>query len=370
MSCSVSRSALAAAVAMALFGANAVRAEQSVVEDSPESADATPGKRAAPWVSEAVNVTAKGTAADWPSALATDVLTWQDAIGAPSDFQDLITRVPGIGATGQNGIFETFSIRGSGGNGILVLVGGMPVTAQRRAGVPVSFVEPSLLGEINVTRGPAVVHFGPGALGGAISIEPRWFDAATIAAGYANSGNEANLMGGFGTDTFSIAAARHQAGDSEAANGTPLNTSFQRESGSLQYRTQFADYTLDALLLPSRTTNIGKSNSRFPTRDTTYPKDEHTVARLRLRRDNGFQASVHSHDQSLITYNQRPGSPDTYASVESTDVGVTVQQTFVVGDFSNDIGVEFLGRRGVTGFDADQLDRFIIDERVEHPRRV
>ena len=111
-----------------------------------------------------VKVTAKGTAADVPSALATEVITWQDAIGSPSDFQDLVTRVPGVGATGQNGIFETFSIRGSAGNGILVVVGGMPVTAQRRAGVPVAFVEPSLLGEINVTRGPAVVHFGPGAL--------------------------------------------------------------------------------------------------------------------------------------------------------------------------------------------------------------
>ena len=230
---------------------------------------------------------------------------------APADFQDLITRVPGVGATGQNGIFETFSIRGSGGNGILILVGGMPVTAQRRAGVPASFVEPSLLGEINVTRGPAAVHFGPGALGGAIAIEPRWFDGGAASAGYAHSGDEITLMGGFGGESFSVAAARHAAADSQAANGTPLNTSFERDSASLQYRTQLGDYALDALLLPSRTQDIGKSNSRYPARDTTYPKDEHTLARLRLRHDSGFEARVHGHDQSLLTFNQRPGAPDT-----------------------------------------------------------
>ena len=299
-----------------------------------------------------VKVTAKGTAADVPSALATEVITWQDAIGSPSDFQDLVTRVPGVGATGQNGIFETFSIRGSAGNGILVVVGGMPVTAQRRAGVPVAFVEPSLLGEINVTRGPAVVHFGPGALGGAISIEPRWFTDPTFSGGYVDSGDEATLMGGFGTETFSVGAARNQANDSAASNGTPLNTSFERDSASLQFRTRINDLAVDALLLPSRTTDIGKSNSRYPARDTTYPEDEHTLARLRVRHDNGFEASVHAHDQSLLTYNQRPGSPDTYAFVESTDIGSTVQRTFDTGNFSNDIGVEFLGRRNVNGYDA------------------
>ena len=163
----------------------------------------------APWQADAIRVTARGTANDWPSALATDVVTYADAIAAPSDFQDLITRGPGVGATGQNGIFETFSIRGSGANSILILVGGMPITAQRRAGVPVAFVEPALLGDINVTRGPAVVHFGAGALGGAISIEPRWFESPFVQAGYASSGNEATLTAGMGSESFSVAASRH-----------------------------------------------------------------------------------------------------------------------------------------------------------------
>jgi iron complex outermembrane receptor protein len=344
------RSLLAAALAVAILApAAAVAAETTPSTDATEGTEPDADQT---WTSDAVNVTARGTAADVPSALATDIVTWQDSVAAPSDFQDLITRMPGIGSTGQNGLFETFSIRGSGGSGILVVVGGMPVTAQRRAGVPVAFVEPSLLGEINVTRGPATVHFGPGALGGAISIEPRWFDGSTVSGGYASSGDEATLMGGFGGESFSVGAARHQANDAQAANGTPLNTSHERDSASLQYRTRLGDFEFDGLLLPSRTDNIGKSNSRFPVRDTTYPDDDHTLGRVRLRHDNGFEISTYGHDQSLLTYNQRPGTPDTYAYIESLDLGATAQQVFTVDEFTYNIGMEFLGRRDVNGFDA------------------
>ena len=354
MSYTFPRRALCAALSVAACAATPALASDAVLDDAStaEADDRAVHSNPAPWLGESVKVSAKGTAADWPSTLATEVLTWQSAVAAPSDFQDLISRVPGIGATGQNGIFETFSIRGSGGNEILILVGGMPVTAQRRAGVPVAFVEPSLLGDLSVTRGPAVVHFGPGALGGAISVEPRWFDAAIFSAGYASSGDEMTLMGGIGSESFSIGAARHQADDSEAPDGTPLNTSFERESATLQYRTRFGAFDLDALLMPSRTENIGKSNIRYPTRDTTYPEDSHTLGRLRLRHDNGFEASVHAHDQYLGTWNRRPDRADTFAAIESTDIGGTVQQSFQTGALNNNIGVEYFGRRHVTGYDA------------------
>ncbi|MFB9069581.1 TonB-dependent receptor plug domain-containing protein [Pseudofulvimonas gallinarii] len=107
-----------------------------------------------------VEVVAQGTVSDVPDTLSTDQISWRESPGAQVDVQDLLVRIPGVGATGQNGAFETFSIRGSTANGILVLFDGMPITAQRRAGVPISFVEPALLGAMSVTRGPATVHFG------------------------------------------------------------------------------------------------------------------------------------------------------------------------------------------------------------------
>lgn len=362
MTSALRRSTLAAATSTAILfslpslGQEALDNEQEASNEEKKEAYLQKAKdplmQDTPWTTDAIRVTARGTANDWPSALATDVVTYENAIAAPADFQDLVTRIPGIGVTGQNGIFETFSIRGSGANGILILLGGMPLTAQRRAGIPVAFVEPILLGDINATRGPAVVHFGAGALGGAISIEPRWFDTTVANAGYASSGDETLIAGATGSESFSVAAARHQAGDSKAPNGIPLNTSYTRESATLQYRTQVGSFDLDALLLPSRTENIGKSNIRYPVRDTTYPEDSHTLGRIRVRNDSGFEAAVHGHQQYLGTYNQRPNTEDTFAAVSSTDFGATVQQTFTSGNFTNNIGLEYLGRRNVDAYDA------------------
>jgi iron complex outermembrane receptor protein len=336
---------------MAPFAAGSTLAEDARADERESDEISESGTRRT-WTGEVVRVTAKGTAADVPDALAVEVVDWQQALAAPEDFQDLVTRLPGVGATGQNGIFETFSIRGSGANGILILVGGIPITAQRRAGVPVSFVEPSLIGDVAVTLGPAVAHYGPGALGGAVSIEPRWFDAPFATAGYATAGNEALLSAGLGAQAYSIAATRHRAGDSEAANGTPLNTSYERESAILQYRGNADAFDLDAFLLPSRTANIGKSNSRYPARDSTYPEDEHTLGRVRLRHASGFEASVFAHDQYLGTWNRRPGSPDTFAGVGSTDYGATVQHTFETDALDANIGFEYFGRRNVDAYDA------------------
>jgi iron complex outermembrane receptor protein len=337
------RSALATAITLALGATPAAfAADAAATDDTVEDAHRT----------EQIVVSAKGTAADTPDALATEVVHVDDAVAHPSDVQDLITRVPGVGATGQNGIFETFSIRGSGANNVGILYAGMPLTAQRRAGVPVSFVEPSLLGEVAVTRGPAVVHYGPGALGGAVSVEPRWFSTPYASASVMSGGDEYVLAGGFGSDNVLDRRGATQRQRHPAADGTPLNTRFDRASAVVQYRTRIDDLELDAMLSPSRTEDIGKSNSRFPARDTIYPHDVHTVGRVRIRHANGFEASVQGHDQSLRTWNRRPGFADTFADVRSLDLGATVQQTIDAGDVVHNVGVEFLGRRNVDAFDA------------------
>jgi iron complex outermembrane receptor protein len=352
----IKRGVLTAAVGIAPFAADSVCAEGAALSDERERDEISEveGETRRAWTGEVVRVTAKGTAADAPDALAVEYIDFDHAVAAPEDFQDLVTRLPGVGATGQNGLFETFSIRGSGANGILILVGGIPVTAQRRAGVPVAFVEPLLLGDVAVTLGPAVVHYGAGALGGAVSIEPRWFDAPFASVGHATGGDEKLVAAGIGGESYSLAAARHQAGDSEAANGTPLNTSYQRESALLQYRASAGAFDIDAFLLPSRSENIGKSNSRYPVRDSTYPEDSHTLGRVRVRHPGGFEATVFAHDQYLGTWNRRPGSPDTFAGVASSDYGATLQQTFESGAIDANIGFEYLARRNVDAYDASR----------------
>lgn len=333
----------------ALLAASTVRADGDADEDAskPSSPPEAPTTRLGP-----VEVTARGTAVDWPNALATSTLDYGEAVAAPVDVQDWVLRTPGVTATGQNGLFETFSIRGNGGNAVLTLVGGMPITAQRRAGVPLSFVDPLLLGDVSVTRGPAVTHYGPGALGGAVSVEPRWFEGPTLAVRVASGGDERLLMAATGDEGLSLAVARHEAGNAEAPDGTPLNTAYQRDAAVLQARSRIGELDIDALLMPSRSTDIGKSNSRFPARSTTYPIDRHSIGRLRMRHANGVELGLRGHAQRLDTLNQRSGSPDTLASIESTDLGATLQRRFPSGALDVNLGLEYLGRRDVNGFDA------------------
>lgn len=353
MSIPVKRSPIAGALALALFTTLPALADDAAADAAEQRVRERDGKSSKPFRAEAVEVTAVfGTAADAPDALATEVIHYDDALANPSDFQDLITRVPGVGGTGQNGIFETFSVRGSNANQVAILFAGMPLTAQRRAGVPVSFVEPVLLGDIAITRGPSVVHYGPGALGGAVSVEPRWFDAPYVDASYLTGGDESVVAAGIGNESFSVGAARHRSGDTAAPDGTPLNTQFDRLSAVVQYDAQFGAFDFDAMLAPSRTDDIGKSNNRFPARDTIYPYDDHTVGRVRLRHESGFAANVSGHDQKLRTRNRRPGFADTFADARSRDIGATVQHTFATGAFQHNIGVEYLGRRDVDAFDA------------------
>jgi iron complex outermembrane receptor protein len=156
---------------------------------------------------------------------------------------------------------------------------------------------------------------------------------------------------------FSLGAARHDSGDTEAPDGTPLHTQFDRVSAVMQFRHRFDAWVFDAMLAPSRTDDIGKSNSRFPARDTIYRTTTTTSAAYACATRNGFQASVQGHDQHLRTVNRRPNFATTFADVESRDFGATVQQTFTTGTWSHDIGLEYLGRRNVDAFDATARSR-------------
>ncbi len=94
------RTALAAALNVAAFatpvalGADVLEGGNTSEEGGSEWLNSTknpvdPIAGDTPWQTDAIQVTARGTANDWPSALATDVVTYSEAIGAPSDFQDL-----------------------------------------------------------------------------------------------------------------------------------------------------------------------------------------------------------------------------------------------------------------------------------------
>ena len=91
---------------------------------------------------------------------------------------------------------------------VLTLVDGMKITHERRAGVATSFIDPLLMGGVDILRGPASTYYGSGALGGVVQIFPRRFEGLSIATGWESYGNETYQLVGWGDGTWSVGLAR------------------------------------------------------------------------------------------------------------------------------------------------------------------
>ena len=97
-------------------------------------------------------------------------------MGEPGSVLDAVVEIPGVSQNGQAGLFQVFSVRGVSRQRVLTMLDGVRLTSERRAGVSASFVDPLLLGELDVLRGPASTYYGSGALGGALQMLPRSFE--------------------------------------------------------------------------------------------------------------------------------------------------------------------------------------------------
>jgi iron complex outermembrane receptor protein len=101
-----------------------------------------------------------------PRGASTSVVDPEAAGGMPNSLSDLVSALPGVSENGQGGLFQVVSIRGVSRHRVTNMIAGMRLTSERRAGVSVSFVDPLLMGSVQVLRGPATTFYGSGALGG------------------------------------------------------------------------------------------------------------------------------------------------------------------------------------------------------------
>ncbi len=90
-----------------------------------------------------------------PVSISADVLRPEEAAAPPGRLTELVAELPGVAENGQGGIFQTYSIRGVARQRVLTLISGMRVVGERRAGVSASFLDPGLIGKVDVLRGPS-----------------------------------------------------------------------------------------------------------------------------------------------------------------------------------------------------------------------
>ena len=273
--------------------------------------------------------------------------------GSTSSLTRVLADVSGVAENGQGGHFQVFSIRGVSRHRVVSLVSGMRVHSERRAGASVSFVDPLLLGSVSVLRGPATVLHGSGALGGVVQVFPRSFAGWSVRAGYDSQGNENYQVFGYGDARWSVGLARRDAGNAEAADGTRLNSHFTQYSATIRRLWEQGPRRYELLFVPTSGQDIGKANTDFPDRTTTYPRERHQMLRFSVDSETGWRVQAHVHGHSLETEIVE-GATRNEVTNDSFDYGARWEHERRLRDaLSLTFGLEASGRHDV---DAEEKD--------------
>ncbi|HEX6202500.1 MAG TPA: TonB-dependent receptor, partial [Thermoanaerobaculia bacterium] len=253
-------------------------------------------------VYDAIEVSAElGQGVAVPPTLAIADLDPAELAAPPASLAAIVATVPGVAESGQGGAFQVFSIRGVAGQRVLTRVSGAPLHGERRAGVETSFLDPLLVGAVEVVRGPSGTYQGAGALGGVVEVFPRRREGWSAELGWASQGDEVSAAAGWGGGPWSIAAAWRDAGDAETADGERLFSRFERLAASVEraWAGERADWTL--VVVPATTRDIGKPNTDFPRRTTLYPAEDHLLASLSGLWRGGWHTTTWLHPHAVDT---------------------------------------------------------------------
>jgi iron complex outermembrane receptor protein len=295
-----------------------------------------------------VTASREGSAGIQPISVATSSITMHDRPAPAPSVVELAEGMPGVAENGQGGLFQAYSIRGTGGQRVVTLVAGTRIVAERRAGATASFIDPLLLGTVNVVRGPYSSYYGSGALGGVLEAVPRPFDATTVELGWESQGDANYQLVGLDLAGWSVGLARRASNPTETPDGLYLPSQFEQYSGTVdKLWTLSSGLEVDLLLAPSLGNDIGKPNTRYPSRITTYPEERHLVGRVAIRRPGVWHLDLYAHPNTLDTENLR-SSQRSLVENQAIDFGFNLQRELTLpASFAARVGLDYFGRQGV-----------------------
>ena len=290
-----------------------------------------------------------------PVSVAASVIQPSDSVAPPADLTEMVSQVPSVSENGQGGLFQTFSIRGVSRQRVLTLVSGMRIVSDRRAGTSGSFVDPLLMGSVDVLRGPSSSYWGSGALGGVVQVFPRRFDDWSVASGYVSQGNTWNLAAGWGKGGWSAGVAHRQADDSETPAGETLNSAFKQTSGTVQGSWSSGRYEYDLQAVASAGRDIGKANTDFPERTTIYPEENHLLLRFAMRSEADWSLDAWIHPNDLETHVLETEVSESTVDNSAFDLGLNWQKHIQIGSkVMTRFGLDYFGRRSVDAVEVTE----------------
>jgi len=272
----------------------------------------------------------------------------------PQTIAELAVSQPGVAYTGQGGLFQTLAIRGLSRDRVGSFYLDIPLLTERRAGTAASFVDPFMLQDLQIIRGPATTHYGSGNLAGVIALRPRQTAGLDVQMGVGSAGNENHQALGWGSDSGQVAFSHRGADDTKSAAGADLHTGFDQYNLMLGGQQQRSGLTITANTLLSYAEDIGKSNNLYPhQRITEYPRERHWLGQVGVARAEETQGSLFFHYQDLETSVERIESRLNEVENESLDLGGHFTKQLVSGVTDVRWGLDYLARLDV---EADEQE--------------
>ncbi|MCZ6508621.1 MAG: TonB-dependent receptor [Acidobacteria bacterium] len=297
---------------------------------------------------------APGESSYAPSSSSASVIDVGAMAAAPATLTEVVVSSPSVAENGQGGIFQTYSIRGVARQRVLTLLAGMRLVGERRAGVSASFIDPRLMGKVDVLRGPASTYYGSGALGGVIQMFPRTFEGTTTEIGYESNGAGSHQVVGWGDGAWSLGFAHRSSETGETPDGLTLNDGFDQTSATLSRAWSHGERDYSVLVLASRGTDIGKSNTDFPGRVTLYPEERHLLLKFAVRSEKGWGFDAWAHPNDLETRVLRDGRETTTRN-KAVDLGFNWRGRRQWSQHASlRFGVDYFGRRKVEAIEVSQ----------------
>ena len=281
---------------------------------------------------------------------------------ATGSISEALALQPSVSLNGQPGLFQTLNIRGLARQRVQSFLNGMRLTSERRGGVSASFLDPLLLGGVEIIQGPASTYYGSGALAGALQLLLREDASPWLSTGFASDGNERNLAAGAGNANYSAGIALRHRDDGKTVKGDTKFDRFDQLSAYYQRQFNLDDYSVDWQLIGSKAKDIGKDNSQFPLqRMVLYPEENHLLSQVKLSGTGDWAARLSLHYQDLLTretlesraVNQVNQSRVSEVANRSMDIGLTLEDKWQAGQLSGQYGFDYFGRRGVNARQDD-----------------
>ena len=126
-----------------------------------------------PLVSESLTISGSAPSITSSPAAGTTTVSGRDiAVRQPSNLMQALENVAGVNQVSE-GQAAVPAIRGLARGRTLILIDGARVSSERRVGPSATFMDPTVMESVDVSRGPGSVAYGSDAFGGVISVRTR-----------------------------------------------------------------------------------------------------------------------------------------------------------------------------------------------------